>query len=147
MAGEADDFLDGEVPEMTDAQVAEMRPAREVMTPDEFAAVTGRGRPRVADPKVPVTIRLDREVVEAFKATGKGWQTKMNATLKRSAVTGRFMKTGVKTTGAKVSTLAASVLTQGDYKIDGGTRVTRSTAAGQYQGLKAGKKGGKKDRA
>lgn len=34
---------------------------------------------------MPVTIRLDRVVVEAFKATGDGWQTRMNATLKRAA--------------------------------------------------------------
>ena len=29
-----------------------------------------------------LTVRYDAEVVEAFKATGKGWQTRMNAALK-----------------------------------------------------------------
>ena len=106
MAGEPDDFLDDEVPEMTDAQLAEVRPAREVMTPEEFASVTGRGRPRAAKPKVPVTIRLDQDVVEAFKATGKGWQTKINATLKRSTISGKLVS------GKVVRTLAASALTQ-----------------------------------
>jgi len=33
-------------------------------------------------PKVALTVRYDAEVVEAFKATGKGWQTRMNAALK-----------------------------------------------------------------
>ena len=41
-----------------------------------------RGRPRTDSPKVALTVRYDAEVVEAFKATGKGWQTRMNAALK-----------------------------------------------------------------
>ena len=41
-----------------------------------------RGRPRAANPKQALTVRYDAEVVAAFKATGKGWQTRMNAALK-----------------------------------------------------------------
>lgn len=41
-----------------------------------------RGRPLAVSPKVPVTVRYDAEVVAAFKATGKGWQTRMNDALK-----------------------------------------------------------------
>lgn len=41
-----------------------------------------RGRPKAASPKQALTVRYDAEVVEAFKATGKGWQTRMNAALK-----------------------------------------------------------------
>lgn len=37
-----------------------------------------RGRPFAADPKVPVTLRLDSDVVCHFRATGKGWQTRIN---------------------------------------------------------------------
>ena len=50
----------------------------------EWAAVkrAGMGRPRVANPKRALTVRYDAEVVEAFKATGRGWQTRMNAALK-----------------------------------------------------------------
>jgi uncharacterized protein (DUF4415 family) len=29
-----------------------------------------------------VAIRFDRDVVQAFRATGKGWQTRMNDALK-----------------------------------------------------------------
>ena len=76
---------DDDAPELTPEQLAEFRPAREVLTPEQFATVTGRGRPRAENPKVPVTIRLDRDVVAAYKATGKGWQTKINETLRRSA--------------------------------------------------------------
>jgi len=41
-----------------------------------------RGRPRTDSPKVALTVRYDADVVEAFRSTGKGWQTRMNAALK-----------------------------------------------------------------
>ena len=34
--------------------------------------------------KVSVTLGLDRDVLERFKATGRDWQTRINAALKRS---------------------------------------------------------------
>lgn len=40
------------------------------------------GRPNVESPKVFTGIRLDADVVESFKSTGKGWQTRMNAALR-----------------------------------------------------------------
>lgn len=43
-----------------------------------------RGRPRVEQPKVSTTIRLDADVIEHFKADGKGWQTRINAALRRA---------------------------------------------------------------
>ena len=42
------------------------------------------GRPPRPDRKISVTLRLDRDVVERFKATGAGWQTRINAALKKS---------------------------------------------------------------
>jgi uncharacterized protein (DUF4415 family) len=44
----------------------------------------GRGRPPSPEgsQKESTTIRFDREVLLAFKATGPGWQTRMNAALK-----------------------------------------------------------------
>lgn len=41
-----------------------------------------RGRP-VGSNKTLVHIRLDNEVVEKFKATGSGWQTRINEALKK----------------------------------------------------------------
>ncbi len=41
-----------------------------------------RGRPKAETTKLALTVRYDVEVVEAFKATGKGWQTRMNAALR-----------------------------------------------------------------
>lgn len=42
----------------------------------------GRGRPAGSGTKRQVTVRFDAEVVEAFRARGAGWQTKMNDALK-----------------------------------------------------------------
>ena len=55
-------------------------------TPEFYALVTKRprGRPKASETKVPVTLRLDREVVEAFRAKGPGWQTRMNAALREA---------------------------------------------------------------
>ena len=41
-----------------------------------------RGRPRKARPKEAVSIRLSPEVVDAFRATGPGWQTRIDEALK-----------------------------------------------------------------
>lgn len=54
---------------LTDAELAQFKPAR------------GRGRPPQDVTKVPTSIRLDARVVRAFKATGEGWQTRMNDAL------------------------------------------------------------------
>lgn len=43
-----------------------------------------RGRPPLANPKISTTIRIDHDVLEKFKATGPGWQTKMNAALREA---------------------------------------------------------------
>lgn len=55
----------------------------------EFKRLKRMGRPRSVEPKVAVTIRYDREVIEAFKAGGPGWQTRMNEALKRVVASGR----------------------------------------------------------
>jgi|GEM_PF-1208254 len=41
-----------------------------------------RGRPKAAVTKTHVNLRLDAEVLEAFKATGPGWQTRINKALR-----------------------------------------------------------------
>lgn len=44
-----------------------------------------RGRPPKGDVKESTTIRLDAEVLAHFKATGPGWQTRINDALRRVA--------------------------------------------------------------
>jgi uncharacterized protein (DUF4415 family) len=45
-----------------------------------------RGRPKLETPKKLVSLRLDQDVVEKFRATGKGWQSRINDVLKRAKV-------------------------------------------------------------
>lgn len=40
-----------------------------------------RGRPKSSIVRERITIRLEHEVVQQFKASGPGWQTRMNAAL------------------------------------------------------------------
>ena len=42
----------------------------------------GRGRPLGSGKKEQVTLRLDAEILEQFKATGNGWQTRINDALR-----------------------------------------------------------------
>ena len=74
--------------ELTDEDFKRMRPAS-VVLPELFSAELAAemlkpkgGRPKSVSPKVFTGIRLDAEVLSAFKATGKGWQTRMNDALK-----------------------------------------------------------------
>jgi len=48
----------------------------------EFAQIKRMGRPRATVTKERITIRLTREVVERFRATGDGWQTRVDEALK-----------------------------------------------------------------
>ena len=80
---------EGEVRELTPDDFALARPAHEVLPellgPEVAAAFLekrGPGRPKTEVPKVFTAIRLDADIVKAFKATGKGWQTRMNNALR-----------------------------------------------------------------
>lgn len=55
---------------LDDAQLAALRPAR--------------GRPRLAQPKVALTMRVDADVLEALKRSGPGWQTRVNSLLRNA---------------------------------------------------------------
>lgn len=41
-----------------------------------------RGRPKAEVTKTPIKLRLDPDIIEAFKASGRGWQTRMNDALR-----------------------------------------------------------------
>jgi uncharacterized protein (DUF4415 family) len=44
-----------------------------------------RGRPKSANPKAHVNMRLDRDVLAHFRAGGPGWQSRINAALRKVA--------------------------------------------------------------
>ncbi len=64
---------DPDMYEPTDEQFARMRPI------EEFPR---RGRPKLETPKLAIKLRLDPDVVAGFKAQGKGWQSRINETLR-----------------------------------------------------------------
>jgi uncharacterized protein (DUF4415 family) len=43
----------------------------------------GRGRPPLDTPKKLVSLRLDQEVLDRFRADGPGWQSRINAALRK----------------------------------------------------------------
>jgi uncharacterized protein (DUF4415 family) len=48
----------------------------------EFSQLKRLGRPPAAVTKERITIRLSPDVLERFRATGKGWQTRIDEALK-----------------------------------------------------------------
>lgn len=77
---------DPDAPEATDEQLSQAKPFDEA-----FPALADAmrknvvGRPKSENPKVAVSLRLDQEIVTRFKASGPGWQTRMNDALRDAA--------------------------------------------------------------
>jgi uncharacterized protein (DUF4415 family) len=83
-----DDFADLPVdpdnPEWTEEEFASARPFAEAFPELMENLRRSRGRPVAQVRKQQISIRLDAEVVERFKATGKGWQARINDILKQA---------------------------------------------------------------
>lgn len=64
-----------EIPELTDEQVDRS---------DLYVGgkLISRGRPKSGNNKVLLSVRYSPEVVEYFRSTGEGWQTRMDEALK-----------------------------------------------------------------
>ena len=71
-----------EAPYVWNGQDEDERPA----TPEELslglALARKRGRPAGSGVKEQVAIRLDKDILEAFRAQGQGWQTHINQALR-----------------------------------------------------------------
>jgi uncharacterized protein (DUF4415 family) len=65
-----------ELPELTDEMLAR-------------ASVNRGGRPRSANPRQLISLRLPAEVVARWRATGPGWQTRMAERLSKVKGSGR----------------------------------------------------------
>ncbi len=52
----------------------------------EGAKAKRMGRPPVAVKRPNMTMRIDPDVLDALKASGKGWQTRVNAILRREVL-------------------------------------------------------------
>lgn len=71
----------GEVRELSAADMKRFRPANEVLPAALLGKLQVRG-PQKTPTKERITIRLSPEVVQPFRATGQGWQTRLDAALK-----------------------------------------------------------------
>lgn len=74
-----------DAPELSDADIERgtWRIGGRVVSPAAARkAVARRGRPPGSGTKESTTIRFDKDVLEAFKAGGPGWQSRMNAALR-----------------------------------------------------------------
>jgi len=74
---------DGEVGDLSEVDSGIFKPFSALPTSlqTKLRAV-GRGRPKAAQTKERITIRLSPDVVQTFRATGPGWQTRIDATLR-----------------------------------------------------------------
>jgi uncharacterized protein (DUF4415 family) len=77
------ELIDDENPEWTDEMFARARPAAEVLGEAFMEMARKPGRPKALTPKQPVTLRLDSAIVQRLRASGKGWQTRVNDELAR----------------------------------------------------------------
>jgi uncharacterized protein (DUF4415 family) len=80
----------GEVRSLQTGDIRVMRSAREVL-PADLMKVLPKRRPgergqQKAPTKQQVTLRLDRDVIERFRATGEGWQSRINEVLRKVRV-------------------------------------------------------------
>jgi uncharacterized protein (DUF4415 family) len=80
-------MIDEENPEWTAEMVAEARPFREVF-PHLHATLKKRGRPTVETPKVHIGFRLAADVVESIRATGRGYNARVEKILRDAIVRG-----------------------------------------------------------
>jgi uncharacterized protein (DUF4415 family) len=78
---------DADARELTPTWQSQAKPAHEALPAQVYDALVAlkrpRGRPKAEVTKVFTAIRLDADLLGAFKATGKGWQTRVNAALRQ----------------------------------------------------------------
>ena len=69
----SNDFFDNATPLIADKPVPKA----------VFSAAVekAKGRPKLKNPKLLVSMRYDADIIEYFKATGKGWQSRVNEVL------------------------------------------------------------------
>ncbi len=83
---------DGEVRELTEAEIGRFRPIQEI-DPGMLEAVAEfrrRGRPPVDSPKVRIGFRLAPDVVRGIRATGRGYNARVETVLREALAEGKL---------------------------------------------------------
>lgn len=82
MSDPREPVFDDDNPEWTEEDFAKARPPEEFLPPEALALFKrGRG-PQKAPTKQLVSLRLSPDVLERFKASGPGWQTRIDGVLR-----------------------------------------------------------------
>lgn len=76
--------FDEDNPEWTEEDFKRAQPPHAILPAEVLKAFPKTRGPQAAARKVPVSIRLTAEVVERFKADGPGWQSRIDAALKKA---------------------------------------------------------------
>lgn len=73
--------VDGEVGDVSNVNASLFKPAGEVLPPSLMKKLGVRGAQK-APTKVRITVRLSPDIVQTFRATGEGWQARLDAALR-----------------------------------------------------------------
>ncbi|MCE7027424.1 BrnA antitoxin family protein [Jiella avicenniae] len=71
-------------PEWTAEHFAAAKPFDAMFPKLDASIKRSRGRPKIEKPRQQISLRLDPDVIAKFKATGEGWQSRINEILKKA---------------------------------------------------------------
>jgi len=87
---------DGEVREITAADMKHFKPAKEVLPPVFFTEMAKlkakrlRGRPKLKAPREMLSLRLKKNIIDGIKSSGRGYNTRIEKILEEALETGRL---------------------------------------------------------
>lgn len=131
------DVADDENPEWTTADFSRARPASEVFGAGAASAfVRPRGRPAKAPEarKRQVTLRLSPDVLKAARATGRGWQTRVDTVLRREFLGDDPIVTNERINGRPLGEVMQEAAKAAKAKVRPSVKIGRSTRAGRISG-------------
>jgi uncharacterized protein (DUF4415 family) len=80
---------DNDNPELSDADFERAQPFKDVF-PAQHKAWKQRGRPPVEKPKVHIKFRLAQDVVDGIRATGRGYNARVEKVLRDALAKGQL---------------------------------------------------------
>ena len=83
MPQKIDPAFDSDNPEWTAQDFAKAKTGENIPAHIRAAFPKTRGRPK-GETKQLVSLRLDKEILERFRATGPGWQSRINEVLRKA---------------------------------------------------------------
>jgi uncharacterized protein (DUF4415 family) len=89
MNGRKEPRIDDENPEWTEEDFARAKPFKEGF-PKQYEGWKRMGRPPVATPKVHIGFRLAADVVDGIRATGRGYNARVEKVLREALAKGKL---------------------------------------------------------